>query len=327
MNLQFAHKLSTAARFLGLAQARCFHCLRPFSPDAENFSASTTSPPAGLFDPAASLCPSCRELLAPYRGPRCPSCGLPTSVPSGLSAPMPNELPDPVASGLSASMPNELPDPVARGLSDSISRGLPALVPVGDCETSREECRGSLCGRCLTDPPPWTRAAFYGLYRQSLRHTLLRLKFDGHLYLAPLLGAFLLEAAHCLPGPDALLAVPQYPDHLRHRGYNQAHELAKALHAQTGLALVPRLLSRTRPGPAQVGLNARSRPENVRHSFAASPEVKGLRVWVVDAVMTTGSTLRAAGLALLKAGASSVDVLVVARTPKEDMDFTDNSAP
>ena len=286
MNVQLAHKLSTAARFLGLAQARCFHCLRPFSPDAENFSANTASPPAGFFDPDASLCPSCRDLLVPYRGPRCPLCGLPAPMPSGLPAPR----------------------------------------PVGGCGTLQEAYQGSLCGRCLADQPPWTRAAFYGLYRQSLRHALLRLKFDGHLYLAPLLGAFLLEAAHCLPGPDALLAVPQYPDHLRHRGYNQAHELAKALHAQTGLALVPGLLSRTRPGPAQVGLSARSRPENVRHSFAASPGVKGLRLWLVDDVMTTGSTLRAAGLSLIKAGASSVDVLVVARTPKEDTDTTDNSA-
>lgn len=286
MSLQFAHKLTAAARFLGLAQARCFHCLRPFSPDPENFSADNASPPAGLFDPAAALCPSCRNLLAPYRGACCPLCGLPA----------------PAHTGLPASMSEH-------------------------CGTSQKKYRGSLCGQCLTDPPPWTQAAFYGLYRQSLRHTLLRLKFDGHIYLAPLLGAFLLEAARCLPGPDALLAVPQYPAHLRHRGYNQAHELAKAVHVQTGLALVPDMLRRTRPGPAQIGLNARSRPENVRHSFAASPEVEGLRLWLVDDVMTTGSTLRAAGLALLKAGASRVDVLVVARTPKEDMDMTDDSAP
>lgn len=279
MSLQFARKISTAARFLGLAQARCFHCLRPFTPDAEKISANSMSPPAGIFDTAASLCPSCRDLLVPYGGPRCPACGL------------------------------------------------PAPPPPRDCGTSQKAYQGSLCGRCLSNPPPWAQAAFYGLYRESLRHALLRLKFDGHLYLAPLLGAFLMEASRCLPGPDALLAVPQYPDHLRHRGYNQAHELAKALHVQTGLALFPDLLSRTRPGPAQVGLNARSRPENVRHSFAASPEVKGLHLWLVDDVMTTGSTLRAAGLALLKAGARRVDVLVVARTPKEDLGFTDDNAP
>ena len=276
MNVQLAHKLSTAARFLGLAQARCFHCLRPFSPDAEIFSASTAWPPAGFFDPDASLCPSCRDLLVPYRGPRCPLCGLPAPMPSALPAP----------------------------------------GPVGGYGTSQEAYQGSLCGRCLADPPPWTRAAFYGLYRQSLRHALLRLKFDGHLYLAPLLGAFLLEAAHCLPGPDALLAVPQYPDHLRHRGYNQAHELAKVLHNYTGVPLATQLLTRPVPGKEQARLGARARRSNVQHSFNASAEANGLHVWLVDDVMTTGSTMAAATKALLGGGVTRVDAVFVARTPR-----------
>jgi predicted amidophosphoribosyltransferase len=38
-------------------------------------------------------------------------------------------------------------------------------------------------------------------------------------------------------------------------------------------------------------------------------------VLVVDDVMTTGATLRAATLALLDAGATNVSALVVARTP------------
>ncbi|MDD4701453.1 MAG: ComF family protein [Desulfovibrio sp.] len=254
---------------MGLVQTRCFHCLRPFSPEGEAFSAHQGFAAADISS-AASLCPQCRDLLAPYWGPRCPLCGL------------------------------------------------PAMPATTACETSQPGQKASLCGRCITDPPPWTHAAFHGLYRESLRHMLLRLKFDGHLYLAPLLGSFLEQAAHCLPAPDALVAVPQYPTHLRQRGYNQAHELAKSLHAQTGFALRPDLLCRFRPGPAQIGLSARSRPENVRHSFASSPHVRGLRVWLVDDVMTTGSTLRSAGLALLKAGAKRVDVLVVARTPRED---------
>ena len=276
MNVQLAHKLSTAARFLGLAQARCFHCLRPFSPDSEIFSASTAWPPAGFFDPDASLCPSCRDLLVPYRGPRCPLCGLPAPMPSGLPAPR----------------------------------------PVGGCGTSQEAYQGSLCGRCLADQPPWTRAAFYGLYRQSLRHALLRLKFDGHLYLAPLLGAFLLEAAHCLPGPDALLAVPQYPDHLRHRGYNQAHELAKSLHKHVKVPLTTQLLTRPIPGKEQARLGAMARRSNVQHSFSASPDAKGLRVWLVDDVMTTGSTMAAATKALLAGGVTRVDAVFIARTPR-----------
>ncbi|SDF05661.1 ComF family protein [Desulfovibrio legallii] len=177
---------------------------------------------------------------------------------------------------------------------------------------------GGLCGRCLTEPPPWSGLAFYGLYTGELRHLLLRLKFDGHLYLAPLLAGLLLRAARHLPRPDALLAVPQHPAHLRRRGYNQAHELARALAASAGLPLRPVLLRRTAPGPAQSTLTAAQRRANVRHSFAAAAEAQGLRLWLLDDVMTTGSTLAAAVTALRAAGAAAVDVLAVARTPLDE---------
>jgi len=174
-----------------------------------------------------------------------------------------------------------------------------------------------LCGACLQTPPPWSGLAFYGLYGGALRHALLRLKFDGHLYLAPLLGNFLLEAAACLPRPDALTAVPQHPDHLRRRGYNQAHEIAKALRDLSGLPLQAQLLARDVPGPEQARLDARNRRSNVLHSFAAAPNVAGKRVWLVDDIMTTGSTLAAATKALLKGGAARVDVLFIARTVRD----------
>ena len=185
-------------------------------------------------------------------------------------------------------------------------------LPAADAEQ-----RGNIvCGACLQQPPPWQGLAFHGLYTGALRHALLRLKFDGQLYLAAPLASFLLEAAGCLPRPDAVLAVPQHPDHLRRRGYNQAHELARALCALSGLSLRPALLARPVPGSAQAGLTAAARRHNVRHSFAASPAAAGLRLWLTDDIMTTGSTLRAAAETLRAAGAARVDVLFVARTPR-----------
>ena len=264
---------STIARWqnrLGLAQNRCVHCLRPFSP---TLLPQTERAAQGHIPPLANsvteisaavfantlLCPTCTAQLAPYTGARCPRCGLP-----------------------------------------------PANPHEGNV----------VCGACLQNPPPWSAVAFHGLYRNALRHTLLRLKFDGHLYLAPLLGGFMLESVGCLPWPDAITAVPQHPDHLRHRGYNQAHELAKALHKHLNVPLATQLLTRPIPGKEQARLGAKARRSNVQHSFSASPAANGLRVWLVDDVMTTGSTMAAATHALLAGGATRVDAVFIARTPR-----------
>ena len=119
----------------------------------------------------------------------------------------------------------------------------------------------------------------------------------------------------CLPWPDVITAVPQHPDHLRHRGYNQAHELAKALHKHLGVPLSTQLLTRPVPGKEQARLGAKARHSNVQHSFSASPAAKGLRVWLVDDIMTTGSTMAAATKALLAGGVARVDAVFIARTP------------
>ena len=186
------------------------------------------------------------------------------------------------------------------------------------CALPLEGAHAAICGRCTLEPPPWDAIAVWGLYRAALRAALLRFKFDGELSLAPVLTGFLLQAAACLPRPDALLAVPQHPNHLRARGFNQAHELTRELQRVSGLCLRPQLLQKVRHTTTQAGLTARDRASNLRGSFAAHPDVRGLRLWLVDDVMTTGSTLREACRCLRNAGAASLCVLVVARTPRQD---------
>lgn len=172
------------------------------------------------------------------------------------------------------------------------------------------------CGVCLTNRPPWRAFAYHGLYKGPLRELILRFKFGGELALARPLAAWLENAASCLPWPDAMLAMPQHPAHLRRRGYNQAHELARALHAATGIPLRTDLLLRLHDSPPQATLNARMRASNVRGVFGVGAPVDGMRLWLIDDVMTTGNTLKEATRTLLEGGAAEVCVLAVARTPR-----------
>ncbi|WP_300126926.1 ComF family protein [Desulfovibrio sp.] len=178
------------------------------------------------------------------------------------------------------------------------------------------EAPSAVCGACLAERPPWRAFVYHGLYKGALRELILRFKFGGDLALARLFGAWLEDAARCLPVPNALLAMPQHPAHLRRRGFNQAHELARALHFATALPLRPDLLVRTRDSAPQATLNAKMRATNVRGVFGASPAVEGMRLWLIDDVMTTGNTLKEATRTLLTAGACEVCVLAVARTPR-----------
>lgn len=171
-----------------------------------------------------------------------------------------------------------------------------------------------LCGDCLASPPPWQGLALHGQYRGALRRLILRFKLGGRPSLAFLLAGLLLDAASCLPLPDAVLGIPQHKDHLRRRGYNQAHELAVALGLMLSLPVRPGLLRRPAAVPHQTGLTASRRRRNAAGTFRADG-VRGLRLWLVDDIITTGSTLRAAGEELRRAGAARVDVLALARTP------------
>lgn len=172
----------------------------------------------------------------------------------------------------------------------------------------------ALCGDCLRDPPPWRTVACYGRYEGALRDLLLELKFHGRFLLAGALAPLLLDSLLCLPLPDAIVPMPLPLPRLRQRGYNQAQELALATGLPLGVPVRPDLLLRPSCDTPQSHLRAKERRRNLHGSFAASPAAAGLRLWLLDDIVTTGSTARAAARMLLLAGAQRVDLVALART-------------
>jgi ComF family protein len=114
---------------------------------------------------------------------------------------------------------------------------------------------------------------------------------------------------------DVVVPVPLHWLRRLERGYNQAAMLARPLAKQLRVPFSTRRLRRIRYTSHQTGQSATSRQENLRGAFASWPahRIRGLRILLVDDVMTTGSTCSEAARALKKAGAARVVAAVLAR--------------
>ena len=111
--------------------------------------------------------------------------------------------------------------------------------------------------------------------------------------------------------------MPLHPTRLLGRRYNQAAEIARPLSRLSGVAYLPDALVRVRATQTQGGKSGSGRRRTVAAAFAVpasrAKQVAGRRILLIDDVMTTGATLEGCARALLKAGATCVDVAVVAR--------------
>lgn len=181
-----------------------------------------------------------------------------------------------------------------------------ALAGSGDTE----------CGACIADPPHYdaSRAAF--VYAYPVDALIQSLKYGGQLALARLFAQKLHQRIGAAAGIDLIVPLPLHPARLAERGFNQAAEIAKALSHFTGIAMNAQLARRARNTAPQTALPWRERAANMRQAFICEQDLSGLRVAVVDDVMTTGATLDEFARTLKRSGAARVENWVVARTPR-----------
>jgi ComF family protein len=175
-------------------------------------------------------------------------------------------------------------------------------------------------------PPQFVRAVAYGPYVHRMKAAIHALKYD-HLHSAAQgLGRMLAEAIAQLygeaPAEMLVIPVPLHRSKYAQRGFNQARSLAfhalqtlRKTHPEWKLKLAASTLMRLRATDSQAGLTPRQRRINVRGAFTVSdPTAVALKhILVIDDILTTGATARAAATALSKAGAASVWVATLAR--------------
>jgi ComF family protein len=200
--------------------------------------------------------------------------------------------------------------PVPRCARCALQRGAPMLA----------------CGDCLREPPPYVRTVCAADYIFPWDGLISAFKFHGHVELAGALADLLTSAvrhsiARDAPLPQRVLPVPLATQRLTERGYNQAWELARRVAKNLGLPAHADVLLRHVDTAHQIELSRSERQRNLRTAFMVDPHqralVQGQDIALVDDVMTTGATVAEATQTVLRAGAASVQVWVLARTPED----------
>lgn len=151
----------------------------------------------------------------------------------------------------------------------------------------------------------------YGIYSNALAEAIHLMKFSGLRRLAQPLGRLLLKLE--MPECDGIVPVPLSKKGLRLREFNQTLLISKVISKELKIPLHMDVLFKKRDTPPQIGLNAKQRVKNLKGAFEVRGDIKGLRLLLIDDVMTTGATARECSKELMKAGAKEVIVLTLAR--------------
>jgi ComF family protein len=185
---------------------------------------------------------------------------------------------------------------------------------------------GTICGRCLTNPPPFLCSISAFEYSPPVNRLISDFKYYGKLCNGRVLAACLQQNLQNFYSdkalPELIIPVPLHNLRLRERGYNQANELSQYLSRETGIPVNHRLFCRVQDTPRQMGLSAQERRQNLRQAFALSSNAdiaslkKLKKIAIVDDVVTTMSTITELSKQLLKNGIEEIHIWSIARTCK-----------
>uniref|UniRef100_UPI0038CD4676 ComF family protein n=1 Tax=Neoroseomonas rubea TaxID=2748666 RepID=UPI0038CD4676 len=188
----------------------------------------------------------------------------------------------------------------------------------GQAEAS--DADGLCCAPCARRPPAFRRARAALRYDEGAKRLILPFKHADRTELAaPLARRMARAGAALLAETDLIAPVPAHWRRLLARRYDQAALLALAIGRIARRPVVPDLLARRRRTPPLGDKGAAERAAAVEGAFGVpargARRIAGLRVLLIDDVMTSGATANACARALLEAGAATVDVLAAARVP------------
>ena len=181
----------------------------------------------------------------------------------------------------------------------------------------------------LTEAPILPRSYMQALFHykdQKVRDLVWQIKYAGNSFLTEAVAKLLSEEivsffddqSNFIDHNWLLVPIPTSKKHLKEKGFNQTENLAKAMmkHCDNKfITYAPNLLQKIQETEAQVTIKNKSkRLENLKNTYGtfSNELITGRNIFVIDDVITTGSTMGEARRALRSAGAKQIICLAIA---------------
>jgi ComF family protein len=196
------------------------------------------------------------------------------------------------------------------------------------CGTDNLQPDHLLCLRCLSSLPStnfhmhpnnliekifWGRipivsatSQYYFTKESMIQHLMHQFKYKGNkdvgIYLGKLMAWSMLESNR-FSFIDALIPLPLHKSKEHKRGYNQATLLCEGISSIMNKPVLKNAIIRSEKTETQTKKSRIQRWQNMKGKFelAQPSSIEGKHVLLVDDVVTTGATLEACGLEIIKA--------------------------
>jgi ComF family protein len=182
------------------------------------------------------------------------------------------------------------------------------------------------CGLCRLGLQGFDAVYSYGSYEGTLRQLVHLFKYGGVRPLGRTFGRLLDQALPRETSFDVIVPMPLHWFKKWQRGFNQSDLLAQEIGKKWNVP-VRNVIRRTKATLPQAGLTNAKRRANMSGAFRVprGRSLAGMRVLLVDDVVTTGATASACARVLKRAGAAHVALLALARTDRRqavELSFT-----
>ena len=157
-------------------------------------------------------------------------------------------------------------------------------------------------------------SAFY--YKGAVAELITRWKYRSMIELTDYIAGLITDASIAPPNHDIVTVIPSHWKRRLTRGFDPVWLLANAL-MKHGVISRPTLILKPRRKLPYQHLKHRHERHIASSHFQVNKDVLAQRVLILDDVVTTGSTLNAAALALKDAGAKSVCGFTIASAERE----------